>query len=99
MAELSVEDGVLAAMEEDFVKHKVPRILDIKEKLTGGATLDNWDIEFLEEAFNDALRVRPVVNHHPELQAMYGRVVSLYREIMELAQRNEQSGAAKPSGG
>ena len=51
------QEGVLSAVMERFEKQRLPRVLKIKEKVDQGGRLDDADIAFLEEVFEDTLRV------------------------------------------
>ena len=90
MAEISAEDGVLVALEERLVKFRLPRALDIKEKVDRGEPLNQWDAAFLEKVLADVQDVLPLIEQKPDLQAIYARVVHLYKEITEKALGNEK---------
>jgi len=90
MTEFPNEDGVVVAVLERFEKFRLPRAIDIKEKVDGGATLDDSDIEFLEEVLRDAEDIKRFVDRRPDLQDLYTRGLSLYHEITEKALENEQ---------
>ncbi len=90
MAEISAEDGVLMALEERLVKIRLPRALDIKEKVERGELLDQWDTAFLDEVLDDARKIEPLIDHRPDLQTLFGQVVHLYKEITEKALENEE---------
>jgi len=90
MAEISAEDGVLVALEERLVKFRLPRALDIKEKVDRGEPLNQWDTAFLEKVLADVQDVLPLIEQKPDLQGIYVRVVHLYKEITEKALENEE---------
>lgn len=90
MSEFPNEDGVVVAVLERFEKFRLPRALDIQEKVEGGATLDDTDIEFLEEVLRDAEDIKRFVDRRPDLQDLYTRSLSLYHEITKRALENEQ---------
>lgn len=90
MADISAEEGVLVALEERLVKIRLPRALDIKEKVERGEPLDQWDTAFLDEVLEDARKIEPIIDRRPDLQELFGRIVHLYREITEKALENEE---------
>jgi len=92
MSEPSKEDKVITVLLERFEKQRLPRALSIKEKVDAGEPLDNLDTVFLDELLEDIGDVKPVVDHRPDLQAMYARVVHLYHEITAKALENEEAG-------
>jgi hypothetical protein len=84
------EEGILAVLLKNFEEHRLPRALDIKKKVDEGEALDEWDIEFLEEVLEEANRAKPMVDRHPELQALYARAMHLYDEITAKGLENER---------
>lgn len=86
------EERVLRALLVTFEKHKLPRALNIKEKVDKGGLLSDWEVEFLQELIDEATRAKPLVDRHPELQPLYARAVRLYDEITVQALKNEQQG-------
>ena len=76
---------------ERFQKQRLPRILDIKELVDKGRTLNDHDIAFLEEVFEDTRQYQGFVDKHPEFQDLYARVVHLYEQITERALENEKA--------
>ena len=85
------EKGVLEAVMERFEKQRLPRVLDIKEKVDQGGTLSEPDIDFLEEVFTDTKRYKQFVDNHPEFQELYTRVVHLYERLTDQALENEKN--------
>ncbi len=86
------DDGLIFVLMERFEKIRLPRALSLKEKVDGGAVLDDYDIAFLEEVFSDSNKIKPLLDRHPEYQELATRVLTLYGEITEKALENEKSG-------
>jgi hypothetical protein len=82
-------DALAVVLLERLRTQRLPRAIDIKEKVDSGETLDEYDIAFLEEVLTDAERIRPYVDLQPEYQDISARVIHLYHEITEKALANE----------
>lgn len=91
MTEVSKQEGIVTALLERLEQRRIPRALDIKEKVDSGEILDEYDIEFLERVMKDAEVTKRYIDERPDLQALYTRVVGLYQEITKKALENEQS--------
>jgi hypothetical protein len=83
------DHGVLAVIVERIEEQDLPRALDLKDKLDQGGVLDDMDISFLERVFADANELKPLLDRHPEHQALAARLMNLYHTISTLALKNE----------
>lgn len=89
----SVEDqGVIQALLERLNEQRLPRLLALKEKVDAGQPLTDEDLGFLHEVFEDADRVKPIYDRHPEYQDLVARVVHLYADITSKALEIEGRG-------
>ena len=88
------EDGLVVVLLDRMRTQRLPRILDIKTKVDAGGTLNQSDIDFLNEIFNDSNNNKAIWNRHTELHDIAAQMVSLYREITARALANE--GGAAP---
>ena len=96
MTESSKDAGTIQVLVEQLEKHELPQLLSIKEKVEAGEVLEDFDIDFLEQAFKDANATKPLLDRHPEWQPLAAKVFALYKEITEKALEN-QNAAKKPS--
>jgi len=89
MTENSKDEGVITVLLQRLEQQRLPRLLDLKEKVGNGEVLNDFDIEYLSEVFADAEKVKPLIDRHPEYSDMVTKMVSLYKEITEKALENE----------
>ncbi|MEA3273981.1 MAG: hypothetical protein U9Q81_01495 [Pseudomonadota bacterium] len=90
MNEPSQDVGLITVLLQRLETQRLPRALDIKEKVDRGEPLADFDIEFLEAVLADASKVKPLVDRHPEFESLVARVIHLYKEITDKALENEQ---------
>jgi hypothetical protein len=90
MTKASKDTGVILALVERFTKYRLPRVNALKEKVEKGECLSQHDIAYLDKVFKEANRNMPLVDSHPEWQALAGRAINLYKEITTRALENEK---------
>jgi hypothetical protein len=95
MADKSHDTGVLTTLVERLEKRRIPRAMDIKEKVDRGELLDDWDREYLKKIIADAQDALEFVDDHPEYQELYARVAQLYGDITDKALQNERDATTK----
>ena len=83
------ESGIAAVIVERLETQRLPRALDLKAKVDQGEVLDEMDIEFLERVLGDANALRPLIDRHPEYQALAVQMIDLYHDIISRALENE----------
>lgn len=82
--------GVAQALLDRMSNQRLPRALEIKERVDAGETLGEFDLRFLEEVFADAQAIQPMVERHPEYHDLAARAIHLYKEILDKAMENEK---------
>lgn len=90
MIDASKDAGVLYTLVDRFNNQRLPRALDLKEKVDAGETLSDLDVQFLEEVFADAGKIQSLAGKHPEYEKIYTGAIHLYKEIMDKALENEK---------
>jgi hypothetical protein len=91
MTETSKEEGIVQALVDRFVNLRLPAVLDLKEKVNAGETLNDIDIDYLEQVIRDAEANKALVDRHPEWHKISTQVISLYKEITARALENEKN--------
>ena len=95
MTESSKDTGLIQVLAERLEKQRLPRALSIKEKVDTGEVLDEFDIEFLEQVFEDANTIKPLLDRHPEWQPLAAKMITLYKEITEKGLENQRASEQK----
>jgi len=83
------DTGMIEALLQRLNDFRLPRLLELKERVTGGETLDEYDLEFLAQALEDGHDNQALIDRHPELQALAAKMIALYHEITAKALENE----------
>jgi hypothetical protein len=92
MSQEADDKGLAAVVLERLENERLPRALELKEKVDAGARLDDMDIAFLERVFADTEDLKPLVARHPEYHQLAARLVGLYEHITSKALENEKAG-------
>lgn len=81
--------GVIQTLLDRFNTQRLPRALGMKEKVERGETLEESEVEFLANILTDIRNLHPLLERHPELEALSIKALGLYTEITEKALANE----------
>jgi hypothetical protein len=92
MSDPQQDTGLLAVLIERLESQRLPRAMELKNKVDRGESIDEFDLAFLQEVLSDAANLKPLIERHPEHQELVGKLFGLYREITEKAIANEKSG-------
>ena len=83
------QTGLATVIVERLEQQRLPRALDLQEKVGRGERLDDLDIAFLEQVLDDAQSLRPFLETHPAYQTLAARTFALYKAIVARAAENE----------
>jgi hypothetical protein len=93
MANETTDTGVLAVIVKRMEEQRLPRALELKDKVDQGGVLDDSDIDFLERVFADCNELKPLLARNPEYQELAGKMMNLYLTITTKALENESKQA------
>lgn len=91
MTDPNKEAGLIQVLVERLETQRLPRALELKARVDGGAVLDDINIAFLEQVFHDSAQIKPFLDKHPEWQELAGQVMHLYHDITAKALENQQA--------
>ena len=89
MSEMPHDIGVLTVLAKRLVEERLPKALNLQERVNRGEVLNDLDLNFLEQVLTDAKSIAPIVRRYPQYHDVASRVVRLYKEIMDKALENE----------
>ena len=87
---MSKDEALIEVILERFNNIRFPRARDIKEKIEKGETLNEFDIEFFKEVFDDIKNNLHLVEADEELQSLVAKFIQFNEEITEKALENEK---------
>jgi hypothetical protein len=83
------DTGIIEALLQRLNDFRLPRLLELKERVDRGESLTASDIEFLGQALEDAHSTIPLSDRHQELQPLTAKLTALYHEIIAKGLENE----------
>jgi hypothetical protein len=90
MNDSTLDTGLIEVLLERLEKQRLPRLLALKKKVDEGSSLDDLDLDFLENSIADTRKVIPIIDRHPEYQSLATQVMELYKDISEKALQIEK---------
>ncbi|MFI4937723.1 MAG: hypothetical protein ACHQJ6_04350 [Candidatus Berkiellales bacterium] len=84
------ETIVITALLKRFNEQRLPRALELKDKVFAGEKLNDSDLMFLETVFKDAQYILKYSDKFPEYQSIVSKGLQLYSDITQKALENEK---------
>jgi hypothetical protein len=83
--------GTEQALVERFVKQELPKVLDLKTKVDGGAKLTDVELDLLSGIIEKAHNYEQFLHYWPKYKPVIAQILDTYNEITTKALENEQS--------
>jgi hypothetical protein len=87
--------GTILVLLNRLNEQRMPRALELKERVDRGERLGDYDMQFLKSVMADAGTARRMAAKYPEYQPLVDRVTNLYTEITRKAAENQQAKGSK----
>jgi hypothetical protein len=81
--------GTIQVLLNRLNEQRLPHALSLKDKVDRGEPLDDYDIQFLKDVFEDAHGAISLADRNPEFQPLVSRLLALYNDITSKAVANE----------
>ncbi|MGB5487559.1 MAG: hypothetical protein WBN06_09230 [Lysobacterales bacterium] len=91
MEQSEKDAGTLAALMLHLEEVRLPRALQLLDKVNAGGLLSDRDISFLKKVYQDSRANESLVDRHPEYDGIVCRCFSLYTEIITKGIENEKN--------
>lgn len=84
------EEGVSQVSVEQFVKYRLPFLLQVKEEMDEGRELTDGELELMIRMVTRAHNINRFVYEHPELKTLIAQVIDLIHDITGEAVHNAE---------
>lgn len=80
----------MTALVVRLEKQRLPRLLELQECVDAGKTLNEFDLEYLKNSIEETLKIKPLLDRHPEYQSLEMKLIGLYKDVSSKALQLEQ---------
>lgn len=74
---------------ERTIKQRLPRVVEMKEKVDAGHLLNEMEINYLEQIISDINKNQHLAAENEELQKIVAQIIHLYSQVVAKAFENE----------
>lgn len=96
MARPFKDAGMIQQLLKRLNEDRLPEALRLKEKVSRGECLDDFEIRFMKSVLEDTSQAWRLAARYPEYQDLIDRVATLYCDITERAAENQQATSGSP---
>lgn len=90
MTDSSKDAGTIQTLLDRLNTRRLPRALELKDRVDRGEKLTDNDLHFLKLVLEDSNVAQGLAARNPEFQPLVARLITLYGEITAKALENEQ---------
>jgi len=83
------EEGVSMAVVEQFVNHRLPFLIRVKDEMDQGKVLTEGELQLMTRTVERLQNVKTLVYQHPELKELVAKMIDLLHDITGEAVDNE----------
>jgi hypothetical protein len=91
MSDKNKDKGIILALLDRFNKQRLPRALAMKEKVEQGEVLNKFDLQLIDEVFDDARNIKLLLERNPEYKELAAKAINLWHEIVAKNIENEKN--------
>ncbi|MBE9560435.1 MAG: hypothetical protein IMF15_06570 [Proteobacteria bacterium] len=85
-----VHIGIMQTLLLEFERHRLPRLLRLRDKVDRGEVLNEVDFEFLCKEIDDACITKHLIVSYPELEEFCLHMGHMFKELCDRAVENEK---------
>ena len=91
MSDKNKDKVIILVLLDRFNKQRCPRALAMKKKVEQGEVLNKFDLQLIDEVFDDARNIKPLLERNPEYKELAAKAINLWKEIAAKDLENQKS--------